>query len=100
VRVSVTVGAQSGFRGESLEVSGRVSGDGELAGLPIELFLDGPAGALRVGGTVCAADGTFTSVIALPAALALGNYHVIAHTPGDDQHTPAASRPLTRAKRE
>lgn len=82
--VSVAVATRDTFRGERVAVSGVVaSADGKPGGLPVEIYLDGPGGALRVGQTVAATDGSWRAEIVVPDDLPLGDHRVVARTPGD-----------------
>jgi len=91
IRVSVAV--KDTFRGERVEVSGMVeSGDGKPGGLAVEIYLDGPGGALRVGEATAGGDGAWRATIEVPRDLPLGDHRVVARTPGDASRRPSRSR--------
>ena len=91
--VTVQVGARDAFRGDRLDVSGTVSAaDGNPRGLPVEIYLDGPGGALKVGDAVADDHGAFHTAIEVPRDLPLGDHRVVARTPGDARRLPAHSR--------
>jgi hypothetical protein len=90
--VHLRVAKRDTFRGERVEVIGVVeSGDGQPSGLPVEIYLDGPGGALRVGETKVAADGSWQTSIEVPRDLPLGDHRVVARTPGDANRKPSRS---------
>jgi hypothetical protein len=90
--IRLAVGAHDAFRGDRVDVSGVVeSGDGSAGGLPVELYLDGPGGALRVGSAVTAADGSWHAAIELPRDLPVGDHRVVARMPGDAQHRASST---------
>ncbi len=77
------------FRGESLEVAGRVTdGDSGVGGLRVNLYLApagaGGRGARQVGETVTDASGAFRHTLVVPADFPLGDHEVYAATPGND----------------
>lgn len=91
--VTVSVSSRDAFRGDRLDVQGEVgAGDGHASGLPVEIYLDGPGGALKVGDAVAARDGTWRATIEVPRDLPLGDHRVVARTPGDTQHRSSHSR--------
>jgi Transglutaminase-like superfamily len=91
--IHVQVAARDAFRGERVEVAGVVeTADGKPAGLPVEIYLDGPGGALRVGQAVAGADGSWSAAIEVPRDLPLGDHRVVARTPGDANRKPSRSR--------
>ena len=90
--VSVSVGARDTFRGDRLDVSGSVAaGDAKPRGLPVEIYLDGPGGALKVGDAVTDDTGTWRATIEVPRDLPLGDHRVVARTPGDATRKPSHS---------
>lgn len=92
-RVRVELGTRDSFRGDRVAVSGVVqSADGKPAGLPVEIYLDGPGGALHVGDAVAGADGAWRAEIVVPRDLPVGKHRVIARTPGDATRRPSRSR--------
>ena len=92
-RISVELGTRDSFRGDRVDVSGVVrSADGKPGGLPVEIYLDGPGGALRVGDAVAGADGAWHARIVVPRDLPVGDHRVVARTPGDATHRPSRSR--------
>ncbi len=95
VRTSVTVSVSSRdtFRGDRIDVQGEVgASDGHAGGLPVEIYLDGPGGALKVGDAVADRDGQWRATIEVPRDLPLGDHRVVARTPGDAQHRSSHSR--------
>jgi hypothetical protein len=89
----VTVAARDTFRGDRVDVSGVVStADGNPHGLPVEIYLDGPGGALKVGDAVADDHGAWRTTIEVPRDLPLGDHRVVARTPGDAQHRSSHSR--------
>lgn len=92
-QVTVRVAARDAFRGDRVDVSGAVaSADGKPGGLPVEIYLDAPGGALRVGDTLARDDGSFQVTIEVPRNLPLGEHRVVARTPGDASRRPSRSR--------
>jgi len=51
--------------------------------LPVEIYLDGDAGAQRVAETVAGSDGRWRLSFEVPRDLPLGAHRVVARTPGD-----------------
>jgi len=96
VATRITVEALSGrgtFRGESVDVSGAVRVDGgDGGGLPVEIYLDGPHGAVRVGETSTEPSGHWHTAVEVPKELELGDHRVVARTRGDDKRAPSSSR--------
>jgi hypothetical protein len=90
--VSLRVGTREAFRGDRFEVAGVVtSGDGDAGDLPIEIYLDGKSGALRVADTVAQKDGSWRVTVEVPRDLPLGDHRVVARTPGDKTRKPSRS---------
>jgi len=95
--ILVREASTSGFRGESIEIRGRLADDGDLgvAGQRVDLYLSkvefGGDNATLVGHTVTLGDGSFATKVAIPRDLDLGDYEVYAATPGDDTYAPALS---------
>ncbi|MGZ3439199.1 MAG: transglutaminase domain-containing protein [Polyangia bacterium] len=91
--ITVSVAARDTFRGDRVDVSGSVgASDGKPNGLPVEIYLDGPGGALKVGDAVTDAAGGWHATIEVPRDLPLGDHRVVARTPGDAQRQPSRSR--------
>ncbi len=95
--ISVTGATPVGFRGEAIEVSGEVRGEGGkgLPGMPVSIFL-APAGAggnraQLVGHTVTGAGGVFTAEVDIPYGLSLEPHEVYAATDGDREQQHAVS---------
>ncbi len=95
--IAVTGATPVGFRGEAIEVSGEVRGEGGkgLAGLPVDIFL-APAGAggnraQLVGHTVSVAGGAFSAEVFVPYGLSLEPHEVYAATGGDREQMDAVS---------
>ena len=61
-------------------------------GLPVEIYLDGPGGALKVGDAVTDDAGAWRATIEVPRDLPLGDHRVVARTPGDATRKPSHSR--------
>lgn len=96
-RIAVSDATGAGYRGESIEITGRLTDDdgGGLVAQRVDLYL-APVGydgdyATLVGHTVTTTDGTFATKVAIPRNLELGDYKVFAATPGDDTYAPALS---------
>jgi hypothetical protein len=97
-RTRVLGATASGFRGESVEVTGRVD-DGRshgLAGLRVDIYLarreDEGDFARLVGHAVSDDRGRFVAQVSLPRDLELTAYEVFAATPGDRTWQPSNSR--------
>jgi hypothetical protein len=96
-RVELTYVDPEGFRGESINVTGRLTSDGKgVGGQSVEIYL-APAGregneARLVDRTVTEGDGAFTVYVAIPGDVALQGYEVYAATRGDSRFAPALSR--------
>ena len=92
--ITVSVAARDTFRGERVAVSGTVTagGGGTPRGLPVEIYLDGPGGALKVGDAVADDSGAWHATIEVPRDLPLGDHRVVARTPGDAERKPSRSR--------
>jgi transglutaminase-like putative cysteine protease len=95
--IAVNAATPVGFRGEAIEVSGEVRGEGDkgLAGLPVDIWL-APAGlggnrAVLVGHTVTDASGGYTAEVVVPYGLSLEPHEVYASTGGDREQQPAVS---------
>ncbi len=93
-RLDVELAERVAFRGDTVEVSGKVvEGEGAPAvDLPVEIYLDSPMGAERVGQTRSGPDGRFDVVAHLPPGIELGSYAVVARTPGDARRAASSSR--------
>jgi transglutaminase-like putative cysteine protease len=96
VRISLNTATHRVFRGDSLEVSGRIAdGDTGVAGLRVNLYLApagaGGRGARQVGETVTDGSGGFRQTIALPIDFPLGDHEVYAATPGNETVGSAVS---------
>ncbi|HEY2748197.1 MAG TPA: transglutaminase domain-containing protein, partial [Polyangia bacterium] len=90
--VSVAVTTRDTFRGQRIDVLGEVgAGDGKSAGLPVEIYLDGPGGAIKVGDAIADRAGQWRATIEVPRDLPLGDHRVVARTPGDTQRRPSHS---------
>jgi transglutaminase-like putative cysteine protease len=96
--VTVTEADQVGYRGESIRVRGALteaeSGEG-VEGQRIDIYL-APAGqdgdgAVLVGFTATADDGSYQAEVDLPRDLELQSYELFAASPGDSQYSPAVS---------
>jgi hypothetical protein len=91
--ISVELGTRSSFRGDAVEVGGVVRSDGgDASALAVDIYLDGPAGAVRVGETVTDAGGRWHASIEVPRDLAVGDHRVVARIRGDERRAPASSR--------
>lgn len=83
------------LRGRKLAVTGRVE-DAEragVAGLRVEVSLaaQGRADRLLLGVTVTGAGGYFRGAFGVPPDLEVGDYRLLAVTPGDSAHLPAVT---------
>lgn len=94
--VSVTLADPVGYRGETLRVEGRVDGPrGAVAGVRVDVML-APAGAdgrgaVRIGRSVTAPDGSFAVEADLPGDLELTRYELYVSSREDARHNPAIS---------
>jgi len=90
--LEVALGSKSSFRGETVELTGqaRVSG-GDASGLPVELYLEVPGGAVLFGHTTTDGSGRFFGSFEVPRDVEPGRYRVIARTPGDEKRLPTSS---------
>jgi hypothetical protein len=94
-QLSIYTNARSVYRGERLQVWGRVTSRGSgVAGLKIELYLstDGRMADAELGVTVSRAEGRFRTSVPVPRGLRVGEYRVYATTPGDARHKASISR--------
>ncbi len=85
--IALAVANAVAHRGLPIHVRGSVRADGEpCLDVPIELWLREPRTARRfhVGTLATGDDGTFAGVI-VPAAVPLGDYDLVAETPGDSR---------------
>jgi hypothetical protein len=84
--VDLTVGEADAHRGLPLHVQGAVSSDGETcAHVEVELWLrDAKTQRMILLGTVATGDdGAYTGGIVVPGTTPLGDYDLVARTPGD-----------------
>lgn len=94
--VSITLADPVGYRGETLQVEGRVdTGRGPVAGVRVDVLLS-PAGSdgrapVRIGRSVTAPDGTFKVEAELPADLDLARYELFVSSREDARHNAAIS---------
>jgi hypothetical protein len=95
--IEVTGATPVGFRGEGIEISGEVRGEGGkgLPGMQVNIFL-APAGAggnraQLVGYTVTGPGGEFSAEVVIPYGLSLEPHEVYATTGGDREQQPARS---------
>jgi hypothetical protein len=80
------VAAAEALRGQPLRVSGTVRADGEpCPHVAVELWLRaaGPQRSFLLGTLATGDDGAFAGGIVVPVEASLGDYDVIARTPGD-----------------
>jgi hypothetical protein len=92
-QITVELATRATFRGDSVEVAGRVAAQGASAGgLPVEVYLDAAGGAVRVGSATTADDGRWHTAVDVPRDLPLGQHRVVARTPGDERRAPSSSR--------
>jgi hypothetical protein len=91
--ITVELGDATAIRGDPVDIRGAVSAEGAAAGgLPVELYLDGPGGAVRIGETTSGADGKFHATLEVPRDLPLGEHRLVARTPGDERRGPSSTR--------
>jgi uncharacterized protein YfaS (alpha-2-macroglobulin family) len=91
--ITVELADRSTFRGETVDVSGLVAAQGaDAGGLPVEIFLEGPGGAVRVAETSTGADGRYRVTVEVPRDLPLGDHRVFARTRGDEKRAPSSTR--------
>jgi transglutaminase-like putative cysteine protease len=94
--VTVTRSDDAGYRGEAVEVEGRVDADGgPLVGVRVDVFIapyghGGNDGRL-IGRGVTEADGRFVVDADLPGDLDLATYEIFVTTPETDQLNAAQS---------
>jgi len=98
--VTVSVTETDVHRGYPLRVAGTVRADGEpCAHTAVELWLrraqggSGGGDSLRFGAAATGDDGAFTGSGVVPASASLGEYDVVAVTPGDARCGPGRSVP-------
>lgn len=91
-RISIEIAEKKAFRGERVEVHGRVSAEGtDAGGLPVEVYLHQAGGAVKVGEAVSEADGAFHLSVEVPRNLQLGDHRVVARTRGDGRRAACTS---------
>ena len=94
--VSITLAGDTGYRGETLRVEGRVeTARAGVGGLRVDILL-APAGTggrqpIRVGRGVTNPDGTFTVEAELPPDLELQRYELFVSSREDARHNAAIS---------
>jgi transglutaminase-like putative cysteine protease len=86
--VSLALDSADAHRGLPLRVHGVVRADGEpCPHVPVEVFLRDPGGRadrlILVGTVATGEDGSFAGGIVVPGTTPLGDYDVVARTPGD-----------------
>lgn len=96
LRIRLDQGRIEVRRGRKLAVTGRVE-DAEragVAGLRVEVSLaaKGRADRLLLGVTVTGDGGYFRGAFGVPPDLEVGDYRLLAVTPGDSAHLPAATQ--------
>jgi hypothetical protein len=94
-QIALTTTTRSVFRGDNVEVWGRVTLRDEGApGLRVEIYLskDGKMGDARLGTTVTGPDGRFHASLPVPRGIAVGDYQVVGVTPGDADREPSLSQ--------
>ncbi len=82
------------LRGQTVRVRGRVTHLGVgVARLPLQILItaDGRL-ARRVGLLLSGADGAFAGELSIPRDVPVGEYLLVASTPGDERFGPARSR--------
>jgi len=80
-------------RGGSVHIAGKVDTDGTGCALVrVDVALRGPSTKANFGSLVTDQDGTFDGNLFLPLAFPVGDYEVIASTPGD-AHCGAGATP-------
>jgi hypothetical protein len=94
--VSITLADQTGYRGETLHVEGRVDGErAPIGNLRVDVFLAplgrGGAASVLIGRGATGSDGRFAIDAELPASLDLSTYELFVSTPGDARHNAAVS---------
>jgi transglutaminase-like putative cysteine protease len=95
-KVSITLADQTGYRGETLHVEGRVDGErAPIGNLRVDVFLAplgrGGAASVLIGRGATGSDGRFAIDADLPASLDLSTYELFVSTPGDARHNAAVS---------
>ncbi len=84
--LSLFVASDDAHRGAPLSVHGEARSDGDACEhVSVELWLRDAKGhtGLQLGRLATRVDGSFTGSIVVPSATPLGDYDVIARTPGD-----------------
>jgi len=94
--VSITHFDTNAHRGMPLTVKGEVKADGEpCANVRVELYLRDPKNAAKnylLGALATSDTGEFTGAIVVGGSFPLGDYDLVARTPGD-QHRCGRSTP-------
>jgi hypothetical protein len=90
-QVRVELGARDAFRGERVEIRGAVEPAAVAGALPIELYLEGAQGAVKIADVVTDEAGRFRAVVEVPPTVAVGPQRLIARTPGDERRLPSSS---------
>jgi hypothetical protein len=87
------------FRGEHVRVWGKVGRPGQpegrgVGGLRVEIYLsrDGQTADALLGATVTGPDGRFSVGLPVPRGVQVGDYQIVAVTPGDGRHESSLSQ--------
>lgn len=93
-KLTLTVQGPSARRGAGLAVRGEVTAEGERCGhVMVDVLLRGAKGATVPAGSLATDErGAFDGSLVLPAAMALGDYEVVAITAGDAKCGPGSSQ--------
>jgi hypothetical protein len=84
-KIAVNVLDQDPHRGSPLHVRGAVTSDGAACSHILVAFSlkDGRGHEVPLGGLATNDDGAFEGALVVPASAALGDYDLVARTPGD-----------------
>lgn len=93
-QIALFSGTRAAYRGEQVEVWGRISQSSQAAaGLRVEVYLskDGKVAEATLGATVTGSDGRFRATFAVPRNVEVGDYQIFAATPGDAKREASLS---------
>jgi transglutaminase-like putative cysteine protease len=93
-QISLHSATRAAYRGEPVEVWGRVTqGEQSAASLRVEIYLsrDGKVADALLGATVSGGDGRFRAALPVPRGIDVGDYQLYAVTPGDARREASLS---------
>jgi hypothetical protein len=98
-QISLFSATRAVFRGEHVRVWGKVGRADQLegrgvGGLRVEVYLsrDGQTADALLGATVTGPDGRFSVGLPVPRGVQVGDYQIVAVTPGDGRHESSLSQ--------